>query len=167
MRKSLTLIELIITIVVISIAFPALFMFFSSVVRVSHENETVFTATKIAGCYIEEIRSKRFDENTSEPYTSPGALGYDSSTNGLDDTTAENGTDHDNWDDVDDYDGFSAPSDDDSSYTVEIDVFYVDGSDLNTSVGSQTDYKHVNVKISHSPDIEVETHALITPLDMM
>ena len=167
MRKGISLIELLVTIIVISVAFPAIFKLFSDMIRNSNRNEVITTATQVASYYLEEIRSKKFDENDIEPYTSWNDLGYDSSTNGLDGISAENSSDHANWDDVDDYNGYSAQYADDPSYSVEIEVFYVEDDDLNTLVQSGTYYKHVKIKVSHVPDIEEEMHTLITPMESL
>ncbi len=180
MRKAISLIELIAAIVVFAIAVPTLFLFFSDIVRSSHTGEVIATASRVAGNVLEEISSKRFDENIPDPddpggttytdllLTDPDDLGIDGN-NGLNGTSAENSTDHYNWDDIDDYDGWSAAYDDDPSYEIEVEVFYVDGDndppDFETPVAAAgTHYKRVVVRVSHVPDITVETGMVKTPL---
>ena len=172
MRKSLTLIEIVVALVLVAVAFPAVFMLFSHVVETFYENEVVSTAAKVAGCYMEEIRSKRFDEEDYAEYkddinnlTAPASLGYDSSTNGLDGVTVESSSARNNWDDVDDYNGYSDLYEYDSAYSIEVEVFYVDADTLNIRIEERKFYKHVKVKVSHvSSDIEVEVDTLVTPL---
>lgn len=167
MRKSITLIELVVAILVLSLAFPALFKFFSEAIRLSVDSESVSTATQIAQSFMEEMHLKRFDENAEAP---TGDLGYEPLTNGLDETFSESSSDHHNWDDVDDYNGYDQDYELDSSYHIKIDVFYVEDSDLETDAGSETSYKRIKIKVFKKPDLDnpaAELGSLVTVSGML
>jgi len=165
MRKSLTLIELVIAVIVLSLAFPSLFKFFSDAVRLSVDAESVSTATQIAQSYMEEMHLKRFDEKTDSSYTAHDLLSYENGTNGLDETSAENSSDHQNWDDVDDYNGYDQDYEADGSYHLQIEVFYVEADDLETEVSSETEYKRIKIKVFKKPELDdpaAELDSLVT-----
>ena len=106
-QRGFTLIELVITIVVISIALAAMLGAFSS--SMSHSADPMWRnkTIKLAQLYLDEILSKRFDENTPVGgVPAAGAVGAPALTacGSLD---PEAGEVRATYDDVDDYDGLS------------------------------------------------------------
>ncbi|MFH1768760.1 MAG: type II secretion system protein [Candidatus Omnitrophota bacterium] len=126
MKKSLTLIEIIVVLVVFSLAIPPLVMIFSNLASITHESEMISNAQEVVNYFFEEIRSKRFDENIASPWTDYNSLGYEAGSYGLDALNNENSADHHNWDDVDDYHSYTAVFEHDPAYQVSIQVFYVE-----------------------------------------
>ncbi|MFH1904929.1 MAG: prepilin-type N-terminal cleavage/methylation domain-containing protein [bacterium] len=144
-NRGMTLIEIIIVIVVLSIAMLPLLIMFSNVVAKSAEGQFVPTATLLGQDLIEEIESKRYDENTDPPWTV--TLGPEEAT-------------RDDYDDVDDFKGYSEdPISGYPNYSSSVDVYYVEPGDLNTEVTGPTDFKKIIVTISHTQigDIELVT----------
>lgn len=93
-RKGLTLIEMVSIIVVLGLAIPVLLTMWADVAWRSSRSEVVSDAIFYAQQLMEEIRSKDYDENPTEPWTNPGNLGTD-------------GEAYPNFDDVDDFDGYA------------------------------------------------------------
>ncbi len=160
-RKGLSLIELIISITVISLAiFPLITLFMQSNYR-TLEVESISMATFYAEELMEEIRSKSFDENSSSPWSGI-PLGPETITLGLDQANLENNTDHNNWDDVDDYNGYVdfcnqqgvcglTPS----VYQRSVSVVYVElnGSSWQPAASPPTDFKQIKVLLSRTDGV--------------
>ena len=91
--KGITLIEMVVVVVVLSSAIPSLLYMFANITQRSIHAELISTATTLARSTMEEIMSKRYDENALSPYSNP--LG------------PEGGEAYPNFDDVDDFDGFN------------------------------------------------------------
>ncbi len=151
MKKAVTLIELITVIIIMSLAIPSLIALFTQA-----NLNTVFTDFSSAGLFyaeemMEEIKSKRFDENTESPWSTN--LGPDTSTTGLDGVTPEDNTDHRNWDDVDDYNGYTDnPT---SLYVRSVTVEYeeLNGTNWQPASSSPTDYKKIIVSVARKDGI--------------
>ncbi len=146
-RKAMTLIEIIVVIVVISLIIPALLATFTQVNLRSVDSEAIVNSLFYAENLMEEMRSRRFDENTESPWTNPANLGLDTSTTGVDGSTQENSTDHANWDDIDDYHGYSdSPA---VNYSRLISVEYADlsGTSWVTTAGV-SNYKKITVSVT-------------------
>jgi len=156
MRKALTLYEAVAALLVFAVAIPSLFNMFAHLAKSTYQDELITTATYVSSCFLEEIRSKNFDENVEAPWTQHSQLGPDSGESSRAD-----------FDDVDDYDGFSGNYTQDPSYQVDIVIFYVDPSDLNTQVTTRGDYKHIKITISRAPDITIETQTLVSALEFL
>ena len=107
-------------------------------------------AVAIANSYLEEGKSKEFDEvftgtpptTLPDNFTDPASMGTDT------------GETYPNFDDLDDFNSYSLT--DTSSigfvYTVSISVTYVTTSDFSTASASRTFYKRMDVTVS-SPDL--------------
>ena len=95
-RKGVSLPELLAVIIVLSIAVPTLLSLLASVTERSSFSEEIATAGFYAQELMEEIRTKRYDEEISTRWTSSGNFGVDAGENAGDRTT---------FDDVDDYVG--------------------------------------------------------------
>ena len=91
-NKGVNLIELVATLVVVGIAIPVLLSMWANISWRSVGSENVAEATSYARELMEEIRSKRFDERISSPWTS--SLGID---------LTEKPSDASTFDDLDDY----------------------------------------------------------------
>jgi type II secretory pathway pseudopilin PulG len=111
-RRGINIIEMIALIVVLSIAIPPLLTMWSETSRRSVRTEAIADATFYAQELMEEIKSKKFDENDSSPWSS--VLGVDSGEVSGNRTT---------FDDVDDFNGYSdQPS---GGYVRNVNVEYV------------------------------------------
>ena len=97
-ERGVTLIELIITIVILSIAVVAVVSAISSSIGRSADPLWQTKSLQLAQAYLDEIGTKRFDEDT-------GNGGVPSDTSGVCDIGAEAGETRATFDDVDDYDG--------------------------------------------------------------
>ncbi|MGH1462347.1 MAG: prepilin-type N-terminal cleavage/methylation domain-containing protein [Neptuniibacter sp.] len=110
-EKGFSLVEVIITIVIIGIALVAAIASWGNIARHSAD---VMWQTKVAylgQAYLEEILSRRFDENTPigggscSPFCSDE--GSEFGVTGGAPFTSKDGESRENFDDVDDYDGIS------------------------------------------------------------
>jgi hypothetical protein len=115
------------------------------------QSQFEISAVGIANSYLEEAKSKAFDEillGSSTPstlpdeFTAPGNLGIDT------------GEIYPNFDDIDDFHNYtvSDTSAEGFVYTVSITVGYVATSDFDNFSAIRTFYKRMNVTIS-SPDL--------------
>ena len=153
LSKGATLVELIITIVIISIALVSLALTVSFSASHSADSMIQVKLVELAQAYTEEILTKRFDENSPSggiPACNPGgtvcgALGSDGETRST-------------FDDVDDYDGIDETPPQDSlgfsrpnyvGYRVQIAVSYMDAAQLvSYGLDDSTDAKLVELTIS-------------------
>lgn len=99
--KGLTLIEIIVVIVVLGLAIPPLLNMWANVAWRSGRSEALADAAFYIQELMEEIKTKRFDENTTSPWSTN--LGIDNTTKGLDNATNETIAARSNWDDIDDF----------------------------------------------------------------
>jgi MSHA pilin protein MshD len=158
LRKNLrcngfTLIEIIVTLIVMAIAFTSLTVWMVNANKHSVDPLLSMRATELGQSYLEEILAKRFDENT----VSGGILRCDESGQPACSTTLtfEGGETRATYDDVDDYNGI----DDDGAvdplgnaraeytdYRVRVNVTYA-GTDLALNLN---DAKRIDVTVQHS-----------------
>jgi MSHA pilin protein MshD len=141
-QRGITLIDLIITIIIIAIAVPPMVGVFITNTRNSTFGVTMARANHLASNLLEEIRSKRWDENTG---AASATLGPDSETRAT-------------YDDVDDFHGLNETPPKDSLGTTmsgstgfrqQVSVCYVANTDLNTCLGSGTsNYKKITVTVT-------------------
>jgi type II secretory pathway pseudopilin PulG len=112
--KGITLIEMIMVIIVLGIAIPALLRSWADVSWRSVRSEALADSTFFAQAMMEEIESKQFDENISSPWSAPlGPEGGES----------REGSGNAGFDDVDDYNEYSdVPA---AGYTRCVTVDYV------------------------------------------
>lgn len=94
--KGITLIEMVSIIVILGLSIPVLLRVWSDVAWRSSRSEVITDATFYAQQLMEEIKSKRFDENSETPWTNSVNFGPD---------TGEAANDADTFDDVDDFVG--------------------------------------------------------------
>lgn len=95
-KKGVTLIEMVSIIVVLGLSIPVLLTMWADVAWRSSRSEVIADAIFHAQQLMEEIKSKRFDRETSSPWTDSGSLGVDTGD-------GENAADKDTFDDVDDF----------------------------------------------------------------
>ena len=111
-------------------------------ISIEVENKVYLTAFSLADDMIEEIKQKAFDERTID-FITPNA-------NQLTLPLGREGESWPNFDDVDDYDGYSKnvglPYVE--TYTVSVAVHYVDGTNPNTNSLSRSFYKKVDVTVT-------------------
>jgi len=152
-RKSITLIEMIVVIVVLSLAIPVLFGVFRQANLNVIDSETIATSGFYAEELLEEIRLKRFDEHESPPWSN--TLGPDNATTGIDGSTLEDSSDHKNWDDVDDYNGFSDNPATGYIRSVTVEYMELNANTWQPASSVPTDYKRVTVSVSRSDGIGI------------
>jgi type II secretory pathway pseudopilin PulG len=148
-RKGLTLIELVAVIVVTSLAIPVLLRLFADVAKRTAQAETMAASTFYAEQLMEEIKTKRFDENTTAPWST--TFGPDTAAKGLDGINNETTTNKSNWNDVDDFDGYS--DNPVAGYTRSVAVVYLDpsvapGGTWQALSSGTSDYKRVTVTVT-------------------
>jgi len=93
-QHGVNLIELVAVLVVAGIAIPALMTMWANISWRSVGSENVADTTSYARALMEEIKSKKFDQKTTLPWTFSASLGID---------TGENKADSLTFNDVDDY----------------------------------------------------------------
>lgn len=178
-QKGLSLVELIISIVLISIALVVVSNFLNTGLRRSSDTLLELRTAALAQSYIDEILAKRFDENTAPRGVPPCRVsGSQCSTEvacPLPGNAGEFGPDQmearDDYDDVDDYhclqEGAAYGNDLEDSegnvrtgydnYSVSIEVRYIDigiggeeaGLGTITKLNDQYDAKVITVTVSH------------------
>ncbi|MBN1793370.1 MAG: type II secretion system protein [Candidatus Omnitrophica bacterium] len=162
--KGITLIELAIIIVVLSIAIPPLLNLIAEVSQKSVKAEALNTATSLSQVLMEELCSKKFDERDTEDDTGnwSAVLGPDTGESARAD-----------FDDVDDFHGWSGLVDDQFPYyTASVTVGYVDEASPDTILTIPSPlpdnwtpgYKLVIVTITHSLTGDLIFKTIITPL---
>ncbi|MGH7404524.1 MAG: hypothetical protein ACREJA_01405 [Candidatus Methylomirabilales bacterium] len=153
-QRGVALIDLIITIIILAIAVPPMVGVFITSTRNSTFGVTMARANHLASNLFEEIRSKRWDENTG---AASATLGPDS------------GETRATYDDVDDFHGINeTPPKDSQGVTMggstgfqqQVSVCYVASTGLNTCLGSGTsNYKKITVTVT---DPEGRVSPLVT-----
>jgi Tfp pilus assembly protein PilV len=136
-RKGMSLIEAVAAIVVAGIGAAGFVAFYLSAMKGYAEAEMRTVGAFLARGLMDEVRSKRFDENHVAPFS--GSPGTDASENPADKTT---------FDDVDDFDGWSEAGPDFSGYDLSASVEYVTEADLDQVSVSPTGLKRITVTVS-------------------
>ncbi len=139
-QRGVTLIDLILVIIIVSLAVPPMMALLMEGTRLSTFGVTVTRANGMASTLFEEVRSKRWDENTDG--TASATLGPDGESRAA-------------FDDVDDFDGLdeSPPKDSlgsdlaaSAGFRQQVSVCYVDPNvDLDTCQGGTSNYKKITV----------------------
>lgn len=99
-RKGLSLIEVVFVIMILGVSIPVLLRVWADLGWRSSRSEVISDATFYAQQLLEEIKSKRYDENDDTPWTSSANFGPD---------TGESSNNADTFDDVDDFVGCTDP----------------------------------------------------------
>ena len=141
--KSLTLVEIIFSIVVLSIIIIPVIPVFATVSKDTGTGIYINRASTLGTSYMELVLSRSFDENSVAPWTQPANLGPEVTE-----------TDVADYDDVDDFNGYSFTDSDYPDLNGEIEVYYVDDpdgtADWDSVSSSATNYKRIDVKVTHS-----------------
>ncbi|MFH1398050.1 MAG: hypothetical protein ABIH27_05840 [Candidatus Omnitrophota bacterium] len=95
-EKGLTLIELVAIIVVLGLSIPVLLTMWADVAWRSVRSERLADTSFYVQQLMEEVRSKRFDENSGQPWTSSSSFGVN---------TGESSANGATFDDIDDFVG--------------------------------------------------------------
>jgi type II secretory pathway pseudopilin PulG len=132
---------LVIAIVVIGAAIPALTRNWLDVTKSSIRSEELFDSTSYNEQLMEEIESKRFDERTGPPWTQASFFAATRS----DESDENNRT---RFDDVDDYNGFTEALPDGYRSSVQVSYVNVTGTVWQTVAGDETDFKRIAVTVS-------------------
>jgi type II secretory pathway pseudopilin PulG len=147
-NSGFTIIEALMIIVIVSLAVPALLLVLGQGARQSALAEIAVTGTNVAQAMMEEIKSKKWDENYPIPpgsYTA--ALGPEAGEGRQNCTGNAVGI---AFDDIDDYNGYSETCTwGGKSFTTSVAVCYVDPADLTTCIGL-SDYKRITVTVTHA-----------------
>jgi type II secretory pathway pseudopilin PulG len=138
-KKGLTLFEMVTIIVVMGLAIPVLLNMWADVGRRSGRSEAMAEATFYAQELMEEIKSKKFDENDAAPWST--TLNH------------ESGETYPNFDDVDDFNDYPDPLA--SGYTRSCIVDYVEltGSTWGAATSPPTDFKRITVTVSRTDNL--------------
>lgn len=156
-QRGVTLIDLILVIVIVSIAIPPMMALLIQVVRGHTFGVTVSSANFLASTLLEEIRSKRWDERAPSPSLVLGPDGESRAT----------------YNDVDDFTGLDESPPQDSlgnplagfnGYRQQVSVCYVMSTNLDTCVGGPSIYKKVTVTVT---DPEGRSAELVTMISSM
>lgn len=168
-RGGFTLIEIVMIIVIASIAIPTLLVLLGQQARYGVEAEIQVSETNLAQQLMEEIRSKCWDElkivaGACTGTSSGGDLGLDPLSVPVE--TAGNPT---TYDDIDDYRaGVPNISSGGITYTRTVQVCYVQDSDLNNvtpcvdTQASATNYKRISVTVTDPNARSVELVTVAT-----
>lgn len=145
-KKGFSLIEIIMIIVVVSIAIPALLILIGGEAGRGVEPELRITATNVAQQLMDEIMTKCWDETATTAANCGGTVSY-----------SNLGSDSGDTDDIDDYIGVSSITVGGISYSRSVQVCYVPYNDLKISTcptqgappGTDgTDYKRIAVTVT-------------------
>ena len=147
--SGITLVEVMVVLILLSLSFLVFLQALNTgkTVRVRSELRTVQAV--LLNSLEQEIRARRFDENTSSPWSA--ALG----TDGNEISVAL-------WDDIDDFHQYAQLSlQENPAFGCSVAVQYVDAaSAFHQFQNSQTDYKSVLVKITH-PTLSALTDTMV------
>jgi MSHA pilin protein MshD len=149
-HSGFSLLEIILGVVIIGIAFVGAMYALSAIESRGARVETFLRATSMANSIMEVIRSNRFDENTSPPWGT--VLGPEESS-------------PQDYDDVDDYIGFSWSFSEYPGYQGSTRVFYVNPTiSWIDSINAVTNYKRIIVTVHHEGlDTPIVLSSLVTP----
>ena len=153
-RKGFTLIEIVMIIVIVSIAIPALLIVLGQETRQSVDAELQVSATNVGQAMMEEIKTKCWDETAASAANcsgtvTPSAIGTDGAPGT--ETRASCSGNPNSYNDVDDYNGYSetcawgGPS-----YITSVAVCYVNSAALDTCIGGTSDFKRIQVTVSNT-----------------
>ncbi len=158
-NKGISLIEMIITIVILGLTIPVLLNMWSDVALRSARSEALADALFYGQQLMEEIQSKKFDQHTAAPW---------SDTLGPDNAETRLGTGNAGFNDVDDYNGYSDSPAPGYSRCVTVDYVALSGTAWNgtcspntpsgctpasCTAGNVTDYKRITVRVDRNDSL--------------
>jgi len=155
-ESGISLIEAIVSIILLAFALTSLIALFSNVSVLAVQGEFRNTSDMIAQEFVEEILTRRFDELSVKSGGNWSVIGVDS---------GENATDMTTFDDIDDFDGWSEslgwPY---AGFTRSALVIYVADSDLDVASTRDKNYKRVNVQVSNNAVTYSTVVTIATPI---
>ena len=150
--RGFTLVEVSVVVIILTLAFMVFLKALNTgkSVRVNSEIRTI--QGSILSDIENQIRSRRFDENTNAPWSN--ILGKD-----LGEISIEQ------FDDIDDFDEYTITSlTDYPGFGIYVDVFYANPeTKFRVSQSIQTNYKNVAVTISHGTIASISDTMIISP----
>ena len=151
-KRGFTLVEVSVVVIILTLAFMVFLKALNTgkSVRVNSEIRTI--QGSILSDIENQIRSRRFDENTNAPWSN--VLGKD-----IGEISVEQ------FDDIDDFDEYSITSlTDYPGFGIYVDVFYVNSeTKFRVPQSTQTNYKNVAVTISHGTLTSISDTMIISP----
>ena len=151
-NRGFTLVEVSVVVIILTLAFMVFLKALNTgkSVRVNSEIRTI--QGSILSDIENQIRSRRFDENTNAPWSN--ILGKD-----LGEISIEQ------FDDIDDFDEYTITSlTDYPGFGIYVDVFYANPeTKFRVSQSIQTNYKNVAVTISHGTIASISDTMIISP----
>ena len=151
-NRGFTLVEVSVVVIILTLAFMVFLKALNTgkSVRVNSEIRTI--QGSILSDIENQIRSRRFDENTNAPWSN--VLGKD-----MGEISVEQ------FDDIDDFDEYSISSlSDYPGFGIYVDVFYANPeTKFRVSQSIQTNYKNVAVTISHGTIASISDTMIISP----
>ena len=139
-QKGFTLVEVMVVLILLTLSFMVFLNALNTGKSVRARSELRTIQSVILNSVENQIRARRFDENTSAPWSS--SLGKETSN-------GETGVN--DFDDIDDFDGYTVASVSEHpgfSYTVTVN-YVTPGSGFPLSQSGQTSFKSVMVRVSH------------------
>ena len=151
-NRGFTLVEVSVVVIILTLAFMVFLKALNTgkSVRVNSEIRTI--QGSILSDIENQIRSRRFDENTNAPWSN--VLGKDIGEINIE-----------QFDDIDDFDEYSITSlNDYPGFGIYVDVFYVNSeTKFRVPQNIQTNYKNVAVTISHGTLASISDTMIISP----
>ena len=151
-NRGFTLVEVSVVVIILTLAFMVFLKALNTgkSVRVNSEIRTI--QGSILSDIENQIRSRRFDENTNAPWSN--VLGLDNGEISVE-----------QFDDIDDFDEYSIQSlIDYPGFGIYVDVFYANPeTKFRVPQSLQTNYKNVAVTISHGTIASISDTMIISP----
>ncbi len=150
-QKGFTLVEVMVVLILMTLSFMVFLNALNTGKSVRARSELRTVQSVILNSIENQIRARRFDENTSAPWSS--SLGKE---------TSDGESSLSDFDDIDDFHGYSISSiSEHPAFSCDVTVNYVSpSSGFHSSQSGQTDYKSVMVRISH-PTLSAITDTMI------
>ena len=141
-EKGFTLVEVVVVLLLLTISFMVFLKALNTGKRVRVNSEIRTVQGVILNSIQNEIRARKYDENTSSPWSS--VVGKDFGESSVED-----------FDDIDDFHGYSESSlADYPGYSYSVDVKYIALENgvfnLSSDQTVQTDFKYATVTVSHN-----------------
>jgi len=145
----MSLVEVIVGVIIIGLTFSAYAGMMAKMQLEGEKNDIRARGVMLAQSYLERALSKRFDENYTPNWSS---------------TVGPEESDESNFDDVDDYAGYTDNSIDGYDYfTLKMRVFYVDPStSWEDSVAGPTNYKRILARVIHAELDSLEISVMVS-----
>ena len=150
-EQGLTLVEVIVAIVVAGVGAAGFVSLYLSVTDGHAKAETRTIGSFLAQGLMDEVRSKRFDESYSPPFSA--ALGEEAPENPADKTT---------FDDVDDFEGWNETPVGFDAYILSVSVDYVTEGNLDEASALPTAFKRITIQVLVGEDIVADLASVVS-----